>query len=111
MVPVAASDPAATIVSFYRLITARQYADAAELWSARMRASYPPASNIDARFADTRSIVADRAVVTSQGLTQATVSVDITEVTTSGTRQWAGTWYLIRNGSAWLMDAPDLGPA
>lgn len=111
VVPVAASDPAATIVSFYRLITARQYADAAELWSARMRASYPPPSNIDARFADTRSIVADRAVVTSQGLTQATVSADITEVTTSGTRHWAGTWYLIRNGSAWLMDAPDLGPA
>jgi serine/threonine-protein kinase len=110
-VPVSAADPAATVVSFYRLVTARQYADAARLWSARMQANYPPASNIDQRFADTRSISADSAVVTSQGLNTATVSVYLTEVTSSGTRHWSGTWTMVRSGSGWLMDSPQLGPA
>ena len=110
-IPVAASDPAATILSFYRLVTDRQYVDSASLWSARMQANYPPASNINGRFADTRSIIADRAEVTSRGPNEATVSVYVTEVTTSGTRHWAGTWYLVRSGSVWLMDAPQLGPA
>jgi len=110
-VPVSAADPAATAVSFYRLVTARQYADAARLWSARMQANYPPASNIDQRFAATRSISADSAVVTSQGLNNATVSVYLTEVTSSGTRHWSGTWSMVRSGSGWLMDSPQLGPA
>lgn len=110
-IPVAASDPAATILSFYRLVTDRQYVDSASLWSAGMQANYPPASNINGRFADTRSIIADRAEVTSRGPNEATVSVYVTEVTTSGTRHWAGTWYLVRSGSVWLMDAPQLGPA
>ncbi len=110
-VPVSAADPAATVVSFYRLVTARQYADAARLWSARMQANYPPATNIDGRFADTRSISADSAVVTSQGLNTATVSVYLTEVTSSGTRHWSGTWTMVRSGSGWLMDSPQLGPA
>ena len=108
---ISAGDPAATVVSFYRLVTARQYGDAATLWSARMQANYPPATNIDQRFADTRSITADSAVVASRGLNEATVSVYLTEVTSAGTRHFSGTWYLIRNGTGWLMDAPSLGPA
>ncbi|MDQ6858712.1 MAG: hypothetical protein M3Z65_06940, partial [Chloroflexota bacterium] len=110
-VPVSVADPAATVVSFYRLVTARQYADAARLWSARMQANYPPASNIDQRFADTRSISADSAVVTSQGLNTATVSVYLTEVTSSAARHWSGIWTMVRSGSGWLMDSPQLGPA
>ena len=110
-VVISAGDPAATVVSFYRLVTARRYGDAAALWSARMQANYPPASNIDQRFADTVSISADSAVVTSRGLNEATVSVYLTEVTSAGTRHFSGTWYLIRSGNSWLMDAPSLGPA
>jgi len=108
---VSTGDPAATVVSFYRLVTERRYGDAAAMWSARMQANYPPATNIDGRFADTRSISADSAVVTSRGLNEATVSVYLTEVTSAGTRHFSGTWYLIRNGGGWLMDAPSLGPA
>jgi len=110
-IAISAGDPASAVVSFYRLVSDRQYLDAAGLWSARMRASYPPASNIDQRFADTRSITADRAVTTFQGPNTATVSVYVTEITSSGTRHWAGTWTIVRSGSAWLMDAPRLGPA
>ncbi|MDP9245938.1 MAG: hypothetical protein M3O64_04720, partial [Chloroflexota bacterium] len=110
-VPVSAVDPAATVVSFYRLVTARQYADAARLWSARMQANYPPASSVDQRFSDTRSLSADSAVVTAQGPTSATVSVYLTEVTSLGTRHWSGTWTMVRSESGWLMDSPQLGPA
>jgi hypothetical protein len=110
-VAIPAGDPATAVVSFYRLVTDRRYGDAAGLWSARMRSSYPPASNIDQRFADTRWIAADRAVTTFQGTDSATVSVYVTEVTTTGTRHWAGTWTIVRSGSTWLMDAPQLGPA
>ncbi|HEX6062029.1 MAG TPA: hypothetical protein VF001_08155, partial [Candidatus Limnocylindria bacterium] len=110
-VPVSAADPATAVVSFYRLVTARQYAEAARLWSPRMQANYPPASNIDQRFAATRSISADSAVVISQGLNTATVSVYLTEVTSSGTRHWSGTWSIVRSGSGWQMDSPQLGPA
>jgi eukaryotic-like serine/threonine-protein kinase len=108
---VRAGDPAAAVVSFYQLVTDGRYGDAAGLWSARMRSSYPPASNIDQRFADTRWIAADRAVTTFEGADAATVSVYVTEVTSSGTRHWAGTWTIVRSGSTWLMDAPQLGPA
>jgi hypothetical protein len=109
--PAIASDPAAAVVSFYQLVTARRYGDAAGLWSTRMRSSYPPSSSIDQRFADTRSISADRAVVTSRGLDTARVDVFVTEVTSSGTRHWTGTWHLVRSGSVWLLDAPQLAPA
>ena len=110
-VAISGSDPAFAVVSFYRLVSQHQYGDAAGLWSASMRSSYPPSSNIYQRFADTRAITADRAVTVFQGPNTATVSVYLTEITSSGTRHWAGTWSVVRSGSTWLMDSPQLGPA
>jgi hypothetical protein len=111
VVAISGGDPASAVVSFYRFVSQHQYGDAAGLWSAQMRSSYPPASYIDQRFSDTRAITADRAVTIYQGPNTATVSVYLTEITSSGTRHWAGTWTTVRSGSTWLMDAPQLGPA
>src|SRR5207248_397811 len=50
-------DPAGTILAFYQLISGHDYASALGMWSDRMRATYPPQTNIWGRFDRTRSIV------------------------------------------------------
>lgn len=105
-------DPAGTIVSFYQLISGHDYASASGLWSDRMRASYPPQTNIWGRFDATSSIVTRSARVTSATPGSAAVAVDLIETLRNGTvRRWVGTWYLVRSGSGWLLDQPGLGPA
>ncbi len=106
------SDPAAAVASFYDLVTAKRYADAAALWSPRMQAAYPPSTNIWGRFDSTRSIRLVSSSVAARSATAATVNVDITEIFNDGTvRRYAGQWYLVRSGSGWLMDQPALHPA
>lgn len=111
--PVAvAGDPAGTIVSFYQLVSGRDYASASGLWSDRMRAAYPPQTNIWGRFDATRSIVTRSASVTSASPGSAAVAVDLVETMSNGSvRRWVGTWYLVRSGSGWLLDQPGLRPA
>jgi protein kinase-like protein len=108
----AAGDPAVTIVSFYELVSGHDYASASGLWSDRMRAAYPPQTNIWGRFDATSSIVARSASVTSAGPGSAAVAVDLIETLRNGAvRRWVGTWYLVRSGSGWLLDQPGLRPA
>ena len=112
--PVAAvsGDPAGTIVTFYQLISGHDYATASSLWSDRMRASYPPQTNIWGRFDSTSSIVARSASLTSANPGSAAVAVDLIETRTDGSvRHWVGTWYLVRSGSGWLLDQPGLRAA
>ena len=111
--PAAASgDPAGTIVAFYQLISGHDYATASGLWSDRMRASYPPQTNIWGRFDRTSSIVARSASLTSANPGSAAVAVDLIETMSDGSvRHWVGTWYLVRSGSAWLLDQPGLRAA
>jgi serine/threonine-protein kinase len=105
-------DPAGTILSFYQLISGHDYASASGLWSDRMRASYPPQTNIWGRFDATRSIVARSASVTSVTPGSAAVAVDLIETMSNGSmRRWVGTWYLVRSGSGWLLDQPGLRAA
>ena len=105
-------DPAGTILTFYQLISGHDYASASGLWSDRMRASYPPQTNIWGRFDATRSIIARSASVTSAGQGSAAVAVDLVETMSNGSvRRWVGTWYLVRSGSGWLLDQPGLRPA
>jgi protein kinase-like protein len=105
-------DPAGTIVSFYQLVSGHDYASASDLWSARMRAAYPPQTNIWGRFDSTSSIVARSASLTSAGPGTAAVAVDLVETMSNGSvRRWVGTWYLVRSGSGWLLDQPGLRPA
>jgi hypothetical protein len=114
--PVAATtvsgDPAGTIVTFYQLVSGHDYASASGLWSDRMRAAYPPQTNIWGRFDATSSIVARSASLTSANPGSAAVAVDLIETRTDGSvRHWVGTWYLVRSGSGWLLDQPGLRAA
>jgi hypothetical protein len=105
-------DPAGTIVAFYQLISGHDYAAASGLWSDRMRASYPPQTNIWGRFDATRSIVARSASLVSANPGSAAVAVDLIETRTDGSvRRWVGTWLLVRFGSGWLLDQPGLRAA
>jgi hypothetical protein len=105
-------DPAGTIVTFYQLISGHDYATASGLWSERMRASYPPQTNIWGRFDRTSSIVARSASLTSSSPASAAVAVDLIETMSDGSvRHWVGTWYLVRSGSGWLLDQPGLRAA
>ncbi|HEX9267741.1 MAG TPA: serine/threonine-protein kinase [Candidatus Limnocylindria bacterium] len=108
----ASGDPAGTIMAFYQLISGHDYASASGLWSDRMRASYPPQTNIWGRFDRTSSIVARSASLTSARPGSAAVAVDLIETLSDGTvRHWVGTWYLVRSGSGWLLDQPGLRAA
>jgi hypothetical protein len=105
-------DPAGTIVAFYRLISGHDYVSASGLWSDRMKASYPPQTNIWGRFDATSSIVARSASLTTANPGSAAVAVDLIETRSDGTvRHWVGTWYLVRSASGWLLDQPGLRAA
>jgi hypothetical protein len=109
---IGARDPARTIVAFYQLISGHDYTSAAGLWSDRMRASYPPQTNIWGRFDRTQSIVTRSAAITSATSSTAAVAVDIVETMGDGSvRHWVGTWYLVRSATGWLLDQPGLRPA
>jgi hypothetical protein len=104
-----AGNPGAAVSTFYALVAAHQFDQAAQLWSPRMRAAFPPQANIDQRFSATRSIQVQRADVVSQDQSQATVAVDLLEAdATAGTRHYVGRWYLVRGSSGWLLDQPAL---
>jgi hypothetical protein len=105
-----ATSPAASVVrSFYELVNHERFDEAAALWSPRMQANYPPSTNIYGRFDRTRQIVIRSIAPVPQNTGGATVAIDILEVLDSGvTRRWVGQWYLVWNGSRWLMDAPSL---
>lgn len=102
--------PASSVTTFYQLVAQHSYDRAAELWSAQMRSRYPPATNINGRFSGTTAIDVRRADIVSvdENGGTATVAVDLIEATSSGTRRWTGTWQLVRVGSAWLLDQPNL---
>ena len=104
-----ASAAAATIARFYELVTAERFDDAAALWSAHMKAIYPPSANIAGRFSSTKSISLVSWSVSAQAGTTAAVNVDVREVMDDGsTRHWVGQWYVVQAGSSWLMDQPAL---
>jgi len=107
-----AATPDAAVRTFYGHVRQGQFEQAAELWSARMRSSYPPAENINRRFAHTETLTLSRAdVVELDSATgQATVAVRLSEVVgpPAATRQYVGHWYLVRGPGGWLLDRPAL---
>jgi cytoskeletal protein RodZ len=105
------SDPGAAVANFYQMVGAHDFGRAAQLWSPRMRAAYPPDQNIDQRFSQTRQVAVNRAQVVSMNDGQATVAVDLTEITGARQQHYTGTWSLVRSGTGWLLDQPNLQSA
>lgn len=104
--------PAEAVAAFYGFVSKHDYPSAAALWSPRMQATYPPATNIWGRFDRTSQIYARSVRVTNIAGPRAALAVDIVETLDNGTvRRYVGTWYLINNGGRWLLDQPVLGPA
>lgn len=77
-----------------------------------MRAQYPPAQNITGRFSNTAEVTVQRAKAISvdEGAGKATVEVDVIEIVGSPgtTRNWVGSWVLVRGPEGWLLDQPNL---
>jgi len=103
-----ATDPSAAVQDFYARVAAHDFQDAAALWSPRMRATFPPAQNIDQRFSRTRAVTVRRADVVSQNGDRAAVAVDLDEAAADGQHHWSGTWYEVRGPDGWLLDQPQL---
>ena len=104
------ADPSSAVERFYGFVAQRDYGSAAELWSPRMRATFPPGENINERFSQTQSLVVQRADLISEDphTGSAAVAVDVVEVRQDGAKQWVGTWYLVRGANGWLLDQPQL---
>jgi hypothetical protein len=98
------------VARFYQLVSAHQFSAAAQLWSARMQAQYPPSRYINSRFAHTTAIVLHRNELISMNLAAGTavVAVDLTEYrdTDPSTMHWVGRWDLVLTRNGWLLDQP-----
>lgn len=111
---VAANSPAEAVQRFYQLVNQRQFDQAAQLWSPRMKAQFPPDDEINGRFSQTQSIEVRIGAVQGGGNDgQATVAVELTETrgTPATTSRYVGSWLLVRGPSGWLLDQPNLRPA
>ncbi|MBA2315246.1 MAG: hypothetical protein H0V87_07650 [Chloroflexi bacterium] len=107
--PAPAGSPAQTVASFYSLVERHRFDEAANLWTASMRERYPPATNINGRFAETVRIDLNRNEVVQQDADSAVVAVDLTEFRSSGeVRRYVGSWDLVLTDAGWRMDDPDL---
>jgi hypothetical protein len=103
--------PQLAVARFYGAVAAHDFVAAVALWTPAMRASYPPATYIDDRFAATQQINlrTDRVVAVSGGV--ASVYVDLVERTAAGVHHWVGTWQLVQTPAGWLLDMPSLQAA
>jgi hypothetical protein len=98
--------------SFYTLAAAHNYDAAAQLWSARQKAAYPPNEYINGRFDATQRIdVTIGNVQVNAGEGRATVNVDLVETRSDGVRHWVGDWQCVRTPSGWVLDYPNLREA
>jgi hypothetical protein len=105
--PAAASDPAATVRQFYAFIDAGDLDHAWSLLSAHFKGT----SNEQAwknGYRTTRGSKVTTATTTSQSASSATVAFALvaTDASTTGTvtKQFAGTWTLVKSGRDWLLD-------
>jgi hypothetical protein len=106
------ADPREAVARFYTLVSNHQFDSAVELWSPRMRAAFPPATNLNQRFSQTRDMQLQRVDILSQDESQATVAIDLLESDgPAGQRHFVGNWYLVRGSRGWMLDQPQLQSA
>ncbi|HUF06529.1 MAG TPA: hypothetical protein VMP86_03965 [Candidatus Binatia bacterium] len=104
---VAVAQPDDAVAAFYRNVAGGNFDAAYDLWSDRMKATYPRAENLDGRFSETASITFHQLYVAEQAGPNATVQANFTETYDSGaTRDFIGYWELVRVNGRWLLDAP-----
>lgn len=107
----AANTPQAAVQAFYTLVSHHQFQQAAQLWTASMRSQFPPATDINGRFSNTSRINILELKPLSQTATTATVQVNLLEVIREPkgphTKQYAGTWNLVRGPNGWLLNSPN----
>lgn len=113
LVAIDRTSPTQAVFSFYQVVVQHRFDLAAQLWTPRMRAMYPPSVFIFDRFDRTRQITVRRATLLSlnEPAGRATVAVDLAEVSSfpAFNRTWSGTWQLVRTPSGWLLDQPNFG--
>jgi len=97
------------VYDFYRLVSQQRFDQAAQLWTPQMRATNPPATEINGRFSGA-SLTVLAAQVTSQSNGQAVVSVDLLESGGTQPGEIAGTWSVAYTSSGWLLSRPNLHP-
>jgi hypothetical protein len=110
----AGGDPTQAVVRFYQLAEQHAFDQAAQLWSPSMQAAYPPAGNINQRFANTARLKVQQVQLVSldQASGRAVVAVDLQEILNSGAgRHYVGTWDLVRDPNGWLLNRPNLRAA
>ncbi|HEY7908976.1 MAG TPA: protein kinase [Thermomicrobiales bacterium] len=108
VVATGASTPAGAVQQFYQLVGDHQFDAAANLWTDRMKAQFPPDGNINGHFGQDQSVQANIGSTQNTGSGRATVAVSVTEVRASGTVRATGTWSLVQGPSGWLLDQPNL---
>jgi hypothetical protein len=106
--PATAANPARTTASFYSLVAQHRFDEAEQLWTERLRNECPPSSCLDGRFAETTGIELIRNETVAQDGDSAVVAVELIEYRTDGNRRYVGSWDLVRSGSGWLLNDPDL---
>lgn len=106
-----AGSPTGAVSQFYDRVVSHDFGGAVGLWSPGMQSAYPPADNINSRFANTTSMSLRRNEVVSSGGGRAVVAIDLVEVRGGQTYHWVGNWYLVQSESGWLLDRPGLRPA
>lgn len=100
--------PDDAVAAFYGHVVAERFDEAYALWSDRMKATYPRATNLEGRFDSTESITFDALFVASQSASEATVQANFTERYEGGSsRRFIGYWRLVRVDGRWLLDEPN----
>jgi hypothetical protein len=105
---IGASSPIQAVESFYHLAAAHDYSGAWALADANFRRQLEGYQSFEAGQAADRSITFNRATLTSQSATAATVAVQTTSSRTTGTESCSGTVGLIRQGAGWELNQIDI---
>jgi hypothetical protein len=100
----AASTPVEAVESFYHLAAAHQYAKAWSLADPNFQQQLEGYQSFQAGQADDRSITFNKATVTNQTASSATVAVQTTSRRSDGTESCAGSVDLVKNSASWQLD-------
>ncbi len=99
-----ASAPVQAVESFYHLAADHQYAKAWSLADSNFQQQLDGYQSFEAGQADDRAITFNKATVTNQTASSATVAVQTTSRRSNGTQSCTGNVNLVKNGATWQLD-------